>query len=30
MSILQGEVGDAVDPQCFAALQQVLENGLPE
>ncbi|AMO72065.1 HD-GYP domain-containing protein [Sphingorhabdus sp. M41] len=30
MEILQGEVGSAVDQRCFAALQAVLEQGLPE
>ncbi|MEH6660002.1 MAG: HD domain-containing phosphohydrolase [Parasphingorhabdus sp.] len=30
MSILQEEVGSAVDEQCFKALQAVIEQGLPE
>jgi putative nucleotidyltransferase with HDIG domain len=30
MVILQSEVGSAVDQQCFAALQTVVEQGLPE
>lgn len=30
MAILEGEVGLAVDQQCFTALQAVIEQGLPE